>query len=149
MSTPTRKPLLIVEDDPALQKQMRWAFDQYETVAAGDRENWRQYFDPNLSWDASASGLPQAGVYRGHDGVEQFFRDWLAPWRDYEIEFREYFDAGDSVVCVFRQAGTGKASGIRSERDFFALWYLEDSRVVRFRLFSSREQAFEAAGLSE
>ncbi len=30
----TRKPLLIVEDDPALQKQMRWAFDQYETVVA-------------------------------------------------------------------------------------------------------------------
>jgi two-component system NtrC family response regulator len=33
-----RKPLLIVEDDPALQKQMRWAFDQYEPVAAADRE---------------------------------------------------------------------------------------------------------------
>ena len=39
MSSPKRKPLLIVEDDPALQKQMRWAFDQYETVAAGDRES--------------------------------------------------------------------------------------------------------------
>ncbi len=30
----TRKPLLIVEDDPALQKQMRWAFDAYETIVA-------------------------------------------------------------------------------------------------------------------
>ena len=29
-----RRTLLIVEDDPALQKQMRWAFDQYETVVA-------------------------------------------------------------------------------------------------------------------
>jgi len=38
VSTPNRKPLLIVEDDPALQKQMRWAFDQYETLVAGDRE---------------------------------------------------------------------------------------------------------------
>jgi two-component system NtrC family response regulator len=28
---------LIVEDDPALQKQMRWAFDAYETVVADDR----------------------------------------------------------------------------------------------------------------
>ena len=34
----SRKPLLIVEDDPALQKQMQWAFDKYETVVAGDRE---------------------------------------------------------------------------------------------------------------
>ena len=35
---PARKPLLIVEDDPALQKQMQWAFDQYETIVAGDRD---------------------------------------------------------------------------------------------------------------
>ena len=34
----TRKPLLIVEDDPALQKQMQWAFDKYETIVASDRE---------------------------------------------------------------------------------------------------------------
>ncbi len=39
MSSPKRKPLLIVEDDPALQKQMRWAFDQYETIVAGDRDS--------------------------------------------------------------------------------------------------------------
>ncbi|GIK85364.1 MAG: sigma-54-dependent Fis family transcriptional regulator [Betaproteobacteria bacterium] len=32
-----RKPLLIVEDDPALQKQMQWAFDGYDTVVADDR----------------------------------------------------------------------------------------------------------------
>ena len=30
--------ILIVEDDPALQKQMRWAFDQFETVVANNRE---------------------------------------------------------------------------------------------------------------
>ncbi|MDR0564804.1 MAG: PEP-CTERM-box response regulator transcription factor [Azoarcus sp.] len=34
-----QRTLLIVEDDPALQKQMRWAFDGFETVVAGDRES--------------------------------------------------------------------------------------------------------------
>ena len=38
MSAEAQRPLLIVEDDPALQKQMRWSFDRYETLAAGDRE---------------------------------------------------------------------------------------------------------------
>ena len=37
--TESRKPLLIVEDDPALQKQMQWAFDHYETIVASDRES--------------------------------------------------------------------------------------------------------------
>ncbi len=33
-----RRTLLIIEDDLALQKQMRWAFDAFETVVADDRE---------------------------------------------------------------------------------------------------------------
>ncbi|MEI7967404.1 MAG: PEP-CTERM-box response regulator transcription factor [Betaproteobacteria bacterium] len=37
--TEKRKPLLVIEDDPALQKQMRWAFDQYEVLLAEDRES--------------------------------------------------------------------------------------------------------------
>ncbi|MDR1425215.1 MAG: PEP-CTERM-box response regulator transcription factor [Azoarcus sp.] len=37
--TDKQRSLLIVEDDPALQKQMRWAFDGFETVVADDRES--------------------------------------------------------------------------------------------------------------
>ena len=107
------------------------------------------YFDPEIVWDTSASGLPSAGVYHGREGVRRFFRDWLAPWSDYAIEARECFDAGGGVVLVFRQAGTGKRGGVRTERDFFGVWELEGSKVVRFRLFASREQALDAARLSE
>lgn len=39
MSNEKVRPLLIVEDDPALQKQLRWSFDQYETLTASDRES--------------------------------------------------------------------------------------------------------------
>jgi two-component system, NtrC family, response regulator len=37
VSKDERNVLLIVEDDPGLQKQMRWSFDRYETVVAADR----------------------------------------------------------------------------------------------------------------
>ena len=107
------------------------------------------YFDPEIVWDTSASGMPSAGVYHGRKGVRRFFRDWLASWSDYEIETRDCIDAGGAVVLVFRQAGTGKRGGVRTERDFFGVWELEGSKVVRFRLFASREQALEAAGLRE
>jgi len=39
MKTEKLRTLLIVEDDPALQKQLRWSFDQFETLTAGDRES--------------------------------------------------------------------------------------------------------------
>jgi len=33
-----KKKLLIIEDDPGLQRQLRWRFERYEVVAAGGRE---------------------------------------------------------------------------------------------------------------
>lgn len=37
--TGQRRPLLVVEDDLALQKQMKWAFSDYEVATAADRES--------------------------------------------------------------------------------------------------------------
>jgi len=39
MSAEKLQPLLIVEDDPALQKQIKWSLDRFESVTAGDRES--------------------------------------------------------------------------------------------------------------
>ena len=59
MSSEKLPNLLIVEDDRALQKQMRWAFDQYETLTADDRESAlaqiRRYQPPVVTMDL---GLP-------------------------------------------------------------------------------------------
>jgi two-component system, NtrC family, response regulator len=53
------RPLLIVEDDPALQKQICWAFDQYVTLPAADRESaltqLRRHAPPVVTMDL---GLP-------------------------------------------------------------------------------------------
>ena len=116
---------------------------------AGDRDGWRDYFDPDVVWDISASKMPAAGIYHGHEGVERFFREWLGAWSDYGVQTREYIDAGDSVVIVFRQGGTGRSSGVRTERDFFGVYDLSESKVVRYRQYESREEAIEAAGLRE
>lgn len=116
---------------------------------AAGRHVTDDYFDPEIVWDTTASGMPSAGVYLGREGVRRFFRDWLADWDDYEIKARECIDAGGAVLLVFRQAGTGKRGGVRTERDFFGVWELDGSKVVRFRLFASREEANKAAGLRE
>ena len=53
------RPLLIVEDDPSLQKQICWAFDRYETLPAADRESAlaqvRRHAPPVVTMDL---GLP-------------------------------------------------------------------------------------------
>ena len=58
------RPLLIVEDDPALQKQMRWAFDQFETLVANDREEAmaqiRRHAPPVVTMDLGLPPEPDA-----------------------------------------------------------------------------------------
>lgn len=66
MPTPPR--LLIVEDDPGLQTQLKWCFDDYEVLIAGDREEalaqLRRFAPPVVLQDL---GLPPdaAGVTEG------------------------------------------------------------------------------------
>jgi len=54
-----QRTLMVVEDDPALQKQMRWTFGDFETVLASDRESaiaqLRRHEPPVVTMDL---GLP-------------------------------------------------------------------------------------------
>ena len=36
--TETARKLLIVEDDPGIQSQLRWCFEDYQVISATDRE---------------------------------------------------------------------------------------------------------------
>jgi len=58
MEEPTRK-LLVIEDDPGLQTQLRWCFESYGVEIAGDREaaleSVRQHHPPVVTLDL---GLP-------------------------------------------------------------------------------------------
>jgi two-component system NtrC family response regulator len=74
MNSEKLRHLLIVEDDPSLQKQIRWAFDRYETLTAGDRETAltqvNRYMPPVVTMDL---GLPPDAdsVSEGFKLIEQ------------------------------------------------------------------------------
>lgn len=76
-----RRRLLIVEDDPALQKQMRWAFDGFEAVVASDRESavaqLRRYEPAVVTMDL---GLPPTRTARAKD-----FGSWGNSWPSRQI----------------------------------------------------------------
>lgn len=65
-----KKTLLIVEDDPGLQSQLRWHFDQYEVVIAGDRE---AAID-ELRMHEPAVVLQDLGLPPDDEGVEEGFK---------------------------------------------------------------------------
>jgi two-component system NtrC family response regulator len=72
--------LLVVEDDLGLQKQMRWSFDGYEVLVAGDREEAlaqvRHYEPPVVTMDLGLPPDPD-GSSEGFATLEQILA--LAP----------------------------------------------------------------------
>jgi len=71
--------LLVVEDDPGLQAQLRWCFEGYEVIVAGDRETalaeLRKYPFPVMTMDL---GLPPdaSGTSEGFAALEQILADY-------------------------------------------------------------------------
>jgi len=114
---------------------------------AGDRNAWRQHFDPEVVWDTSTSKMPAAGIYHGHEGVERFFREWLGAWSDYRMETRELIDAGDSVVIRLHQWGRGKETGAEVDSRTWQVFTFRDGKIVHCRGYPTKEEALAAAGL--
>lgn len=78
--TDQKKALLVVEDDPGLQSQLRWCFEDYEVLVAEDRESalaqLRRYEPPVVLQDLGLPPDPE-GVSEGLLTLEETMR--LAP----------------------------------------------------------------------
>ena len=107
--------------------------------------------DPAIVWDQTHYEAAElSGVYHGHDGIKQFFRQWLAPFESYHAHAEAFIDAGEAVVVRIRQGGRGKESGVEVEMPpYLQVYRLRDGRAVRIEVYSIEAEALEAAGLSE
>ena len=73
----------------------------------------------------------------------------MEAWEYFELAPTEYLDAGSRVVVVMRATARGRESGVRIDRDLAHVWTFRGRRAIRHQSFASREEALEAAGLSE
>ncbi|WP_296616241.1 PEP-CTERM-box response regulator transcription factor [Sphingomonas sp.] len=69
MNTGSRPKLLIIEDDAGLQRQLRWAYDDYEVIVAGDR---REAIDAVRAEEPAVVTL-DLGLPPDPDGVSEGF----------------------------------------------------------------------------
>jgi len=131
------------------EKNVELVRESFERVEAGDSQSWRNVFASDVIWDTSASQVPDAGFYHGHEGMEHFMVAWLGAWQDPVVEHLELIDAGDSVVAVFHWSGRGKTSGVAANATFFGVYEVSGDQIVRYRQFDTRAEALQAAGLQE
>ncbi len=88
--------------------------------------------------------------YDGPDGIRRFFTDIADAAPDFKIVIESLEAVGpDRVLGFMRVTGTGRASGIPIENANGNVYDIADGRIQRIRVFFDRNQALEAAGLSE
>ena len=105
-------------------------------------------FDPDLEWHSALVGMGTQ-VYRGKQGVREMFRDADENFTGMVVEFPEVRDLGDRVLALGRLRVLGHESGVQAEGSFNQVVDFKNGKLIRIRSFLDRQEALEAAGLSE
>jgi ketosteroid isomerase-like protein len=117
----------------------------------GNFEAWIETIDPGVGWDISAHPLPDV-PNQGH-GRQALMTDMLAPylsgWNDYSAQIKEVSEAGEHVILVLHETATMRDTGVALERDLVQLWTVRDGKAAFVRVFRTKDEALESAGLRE
>ena len=119
---------------------------------AGERERFLALFHPQGTWSSAIKRQVEGGegLHRGRREIGEFWDEWHAVWAALEIILSEISSPRDGCVYAFGAIrGSGKGSGVDTERPFGWVFQLEDGLIREVRAYLSREETLEAAGLSK
>jgi len=124
----------------------------YDAAARRDDVIPFEVYAEDIIWDISNSRralLAMKPVYRGHDGVRQYWRENISVFGEVDFEVEELIDAGDQVLAVIREREVGRASGVPVETTHLALYTLTGGKVIQMQVFDDRQEALKAVGLAK
>ncbi len=132
------------------EKNVEVAQQHIEAYNRGDIDAFVALVSPDVDWEDSVFWSEPARVYRGRAEVRGWFNKVMEPWESFHIEVEEITEAVDDRVFVGGLLTTrGKGSGVETGvRGCFVLW-IADGKITRRQAFLDRNEALEAAGLSE
>jgi ketosteroid isomerase-like protein len=107
--------------------------------------------DEHVVWDLREAtvAVDLDEVHIGREAVIKASRHYWGTWDEYRLDAEELFDAGSSVVVIFRERGRGKGSGAPFEQTRAQVWAFSRGRIIRWEEFTDRVAALEAVGLRE
>jgi len=88
------------------------------------------------------------GVHRGHEGYLSVWQRLNEVW-DLRFETEEVIDFGDRLLAVGRVTAQGRRTGIALDAPLFSVITIRRGLFARQQDFSDRDEALEAAGLTE
>jgi ketosteroid isomerase-like protein len=96
----------------------------------------------------TAREMPDSGTYRG-EAARRWLKAWVDSFDSLTIELVELTDVDDRVLAEFVQHGVPRGGSTAVDVRSWSLSTRRDGRAARLALFLSRDEALEAAGVSE
>ena len=114
-------------------------------------ERMRTALEPLIDPAIESVAIWQGGAttYVGIDGFRKLWLDWLEPWATYHVRVDEVIDAGQRIMVLIRDRARRHDTEAEIELISGSVWEVRDGKIVRAEFCGSREEALEAAGLSE
>jgi len=89
------------------------------------------------------------GTHHGNESIRLIYAENQKTMSGYDVIPVELIEAGDKVVAVARAVGAGSASQIAVDEPFAFVFTFKGERIAREQAFRNKEEALEAAGLTE
>jgi uncharacterized protein len=117
----------------------------FGAFAHGGVEALLPHLTDDVTWTVR-SDLPDAGTYRGHDGVRRLIARFAEVLEDMQFQPQEFIDAGDRVVVPLEWWGRGSASGAAVAERQGETWVftLRGQQVCEVREYARKAEALEA-----
>jgi ketosteroid isomerase-like protein len=98
----------------------------------------------------SVLAASEGRVFRGRQGIRDYFAAIDAAFGDWQPEIEELIDAGDDrVVALIHVSGRGKASGIPLHQRVGQIVTVRENRICFIDSYFNQSEALAAAGLRE
>jgi ketosteroid isomerase-like protein len=105
---------------------------------------------PDVVWEENPELPGLREVYRGRAEVREWMVAVLEVFEHLDVEVVELTELGDDrVFAEILLTARGKGSGVPVELRFWTVLWFAESKITRREVSWSRDQALEAAGLSE
>ena len=126
------------------------ALRQIDAFNRRDAKGVVAFASPEVEWEDSMFWTEHVRIYRGRVELREWVERVLEPWESIRVRADELAETSDGrVFARLFLTGRGKASGAVTEQAAWTVLWFADGLCTRRRVFRDRDEALEAAGLSE
>ena len=131
------------ESDTQLITRMLGAWNE------GDVEALLELFDPEVEVRPALSAFLASMVYRGHEGVRNWYDETNDPWEELQAEPERFIDAGESTVVIIALHARVPGGQVDVGARIAQVVTVRHGKIVRLDGYEEPAKALAALGLTE